>query len=128
MRVSSITRLGAPIQLYVVPPSVARQALDRAYRALADVERMVKAFTATEIPAPGRSRPEEAIAADSPVAKLVTMLVTQALRDRASDIHLEPSDGVLRVRFRIDGALNDVLNLPTPWPAPWSAGSRSWPI
>jgi type IV pilus assembly protein PilB len=105
--------IGAPVQLYVVPPSVARQALDRAYRALADVDRMVKAFTATEGPRTGAiSAREEAIAADSPVAKVVTMLVTEALRDRASDIHLEPSDGVLRVRFRIDGALHDVLNLP----------------
>jgi type IV pilus assembly protein PilB len=55
---------------------------------------------------------EETIAADSPVAKVVTMLVTEALRDRASDIHLEPSDGELRVRFRIDGTLHDVLSLP----------------
>jgi type IV pilus assembly protein PilB len=46
------------------------------------------------------------------VAKVVTMLVTEALRDRASDIHLEPSDTQLRVRFRIDGALHDVLSLP----------------
>ncbi len=105
--------LGAPVQLLVVPASVARQALDRAYRALADVDRMVKAFTATEAPRGGAATArEEAIAADSPVAKVVTMLVTEALRDRASDIHLEPSDGVLRVRFRIDGALHDVLNLP----------------
>jgi type IV pilus assembly protein PilB len=40
------------------------------------------------------------------------MLVTEALRDRASDVHLEPTDGELRVRFRIDGALHDVLSLP----------------
>ena len=55
------------------------------------------------------------------------MLVTQALRDRASDVHLEPSDEQMRVRFRIDGALNDVLSLPMAVSAPWSAGSRSWP-
>jgi type IV pilus assembly protein PilB len=105
--------LGAPVKLYAVPPSAARQALDRSYRALADVDRMVKAFTATETPRPaGGTAREEAIAADSPVAKVVTMLVTEALRDRASDIHLEPGDGELRVRFRIDGALHDVLTLP----------------
>jgi type IV pilus assembly protein PilB len=105
--------LGSPVQLLVVPPTAARQALDRAYRALADVDRMVKAFTATETPrGVAISAREEAIAADSPVAKVVTMLVTEALRDRASDIHLEPTDGTLRVRFRIDGALHDVLNLP----------------
>ena len=40
------------------------------------------------------------------------MMITQGLRDRASDIHIEPHDDKVRVRFRIDGALNDVLELP----------------
>ncbi len=105
--------VGGPVQLYLVPLSTARQALDRTYRALADVDRMVKAFEATDTPRLGALvGRDESIGADSPVAKVVTMLVTEALRDRASDIHLEPSDGIMRVRFRIDGALHDVLTLP----------------
>ncbi len=104
--------LGSAIQLYAVPASSARQAIDRAYRALADVDRMVKAFTATDAPRLAGATREETVAADSPVAKVVTMLVTAALRDRASDVHLEPTDGELRVRFRIDGALHDVRTLP----------------
>ena len=40
------------------------------------------------------------------------MIITQALRDRASDVHIEPQDGQVRVRFRIDGALHDVIALP----------------
>ena len=40
------------------------------------------------------------------------MVITQALRDRASDIHIEPSGDRVRVRYRIDGALADVLDLP----------------
>ena len=40
------------------------------------------------------------------------MIITQALRDRASDIHIEPQDDRVRVRYRIDGALHDVLDLP----------------
>ncbi len=104
--------LGSPIRLYVVPASSARHAIDRAYRALADVDRMVKAFTAIDAPRLAGISREETLVADSPVAKVVTMLVTEALRDRASDVHLEPTDGELRVRFRIDGALHDVLSLP----------------
>jgi type IV pilus assembly protein PilB len=108
-----------PVQLYLVPPSTARQALDRTYRALADVDRMVKAFEATDIPRLGGvALRDDTIGADSPIAKVVTMLVTEALRDRASDIHLEPSDKQLRVRFRIDGALHDVLTLPMSMSAP----------
>jgi type IV pilus assembly protein PilB len=40
------------------------------------------------------------------------MIVTQALRERASDVHLEPQDQRIRVRFRTDGALHDSLSLP----------------
>ncbi len=39
-------------------------------------------------------------------------MLTQALRDRASDVHIEPMDTLTRVRFRIDGVLHDVLTLP----------------
>jgi type IV pilus assembly protein PilB len=111
--------VGAPVELFAVTRAEARQAVDRAYRALADVERMVKAFEAVEAPkTPGIALRDESIGADSPVAKVVTMLVTEALRDRASDVHLEPSDKALRVRFRIDGALHDVLTLPMSMSAP----------
>jgi general secretion pathway protein E len=40
------------------------------------------------------------------------MLVNQAIQDRASDIHVEPEERRLRIRFRIDGALQDVMSLP----------------
>ena len=114
-----VALVGGPVRVLAVPPSVARQAIDRSYRALADVDRMVSAFSATETPRQAGNRAKEEVeSADSPVAKLVSMIVTQALRDRASDIHIEPSDGVLRVRFRIDGALNDMLDLPDSMSAP----------
>ena len=49
---------------------------------------------------------------DAPVVQVVNLLITQAMRDRASDIHIEPQDERLRVRFRIDGALHDAVELP----------------
>ena len=45
--------------------------------------------------------------------QVVTRILTQAKRDRASDVHIEPSQDVVRVRFRIDGALKEVLRLPS---------------
>jgi type IV pilus assembly protein PilB len=42
----------------------------------------------------------------------VARILTQAKRDRASDVHIEPSQDVVRVRFRIDGALKEILMLP----------------
>ena len=56
------------------------------------------------------------------------MIITQALRDRASDIHIEPQTERVRVRYRIDGALHDVLELPAvDGPGRGRAASRSWP-
>ena len=111
--------VGSPVRLLAVSPAVARHAIDQAYLALADVDHIVRAFTLGEgyRSASARAR-DEAFTADSPVAKVVNMLLTQALRDRASDLHLEPSDGIMRVRFRIDGALNDILSLPMGMSAP----------
>src|SRR6202022_1058484 len=49
----------------------------------------------------------------SPAVEIVNLLITQGLRDRASDIHIEPQKDYLRVRFRIDGVLQDISHLPT---------------
>ena len=49
---------------------------------------------------------------DSGPAHVIALLLQQALQDRASDIHIEPSEIRLRIRFRIDGILHEVMNLP----------------
>jgi type IV pilus assembly protein PilB len=49
---------------------------------------------------------------DAPIVKLVNMLITQAVADRASDIHIEPSEHDVRVRYRIDGVLHEVMRPP----------------
>jgi type IV pilus assembly protein PilB len=48
----------------------------------------------------------------APVTKLVNFLITDAVRRGASDIHVEPYERILRVRFRIDGILHEVLSPP----------------
>ncbi len=50
---------------------------------------------------------------DAPVVQVVGRILTQAMRDRASDVHIEPSELGIRVRYRIDGALKEVLTLPS---------------
>ena len=49
---------------------------------------------------------------DAPAARMFDLIMIQAIRDRASDIHLEPDEMALRVRFRIDGFLYESLTLP----------------
>jgi len=53
------------------------------------------------------------ITSTSPAIEIVNLLITQGLRDRASDIHIEPQKAYLRVRFRIDGVLQDMAHLPS---------------
>ncbi|MDZ7372334.1 MAG: type II secretion system ATPase GspE [candidate division KSB1 bacterium] len=68
-----------------------------------------------------REQPEEqpsateelkAKAEEAPVIKLVNLIIAQAIRDRASDIHIEPEERHLRVRYRIDGILHEAFQPP----------------
>lgn len=49
---------------------------------------------------------------DAPIVKLANGILMNAIKSHASDIHIEPSEDVLRVRYRIDGVLHPVLKLP----------------
>jgi type IV pilus assembly protein PilB len=48
----------------------------------------------------------------APIVKLVDLMLNQALKKRASDLHIEPEYGCLRIRYRIDGALHEVFRVP----------------
>jgi len=54
----------------------------------------------------------EAISKEAPIIQLVNMLIVQGVKDRASDIHIEPNEKGLLIRFRIDGMLHDIRTLP----------------
>jgi type IV pilus assembly protein PilB len=107
--------IGGNINLLLAPPSDVRRAIDRAYKALAGVAEHVRHF---EITSAATARTDEAselqkaVEKHAPVVRVVQLILTQALRDRASDVHIEPQADRVRVRMRIDGALHDVLELP----------------
>jgi type IV pilus assembly protein PilB len=46
---------------------------------------------------------------DGPIVKMVNLLITQAIGDRASDIHIEPTERDVRIRYRVDGVLHEVM-------------------
>ncbi len=52
------------------------------------------------------------LSAGTPVVKLVSLIISQAILDRASDIHIEPEEKSLQVRYRIDGILHETLSPP----------------
>jgi type IV pilus assembly protein PilB len=55
---------------------------------------------------------EADIAEDSPVAQTINLLLEYAIRSNASDIHIEPREGFVQIRYRIDGVLKEVNRLP----------------
>jgi general secretion pathway protein E len=57
------------------------------------------------------TEPEDLLesADDAPIIRLINALLTEAIRDNASDIHIEPYENRLRIRFRVDGTLKEVL-------------------
>jgi type IV pilus assembly protein PilB len=113
---AAMAALGAaidrPLRIMVATPSDIQRAIGNSYRALTGVSMQVRAFEAAHVPRRDTARAAEAIGDDAPVVQVVSMIITQALRDRASDVHIEPHDDRIRVRYRIDGALHDVLDLP----------------
>lgn len=107
--------LGAPVELALATAPEIQWAIDATHHALAGVDGQVAAFTSVHgrrQAASATSIAIEAAASDAPIVRIVDMVITQALRDRASDIHIEPQGETVRVRFRIDGALHQVLELP----------------
>jgi type IV pilus assembly protein PilB len=105
---------GQKIGFVLAPITDIRWAIDNSYRALGGVDKLVEAFEAVEGERKRTIDPSatEVVADNAPVVQVVTRILTQAKRDRASDVHIEPSEEVVRVRFRIDGALKEILVLP----------------
>jgi type IV pilus assembly protein PilB len=84
-------------------------AIDRHYRADSDLEDLTAILDVEE--EEDLSKVREAVD-DAPIVRYVNALITQAIQDRASDIHLEPTERDLRVRYRIDGVLHEIMRSP----------------
>ncbi|MFC1967500.1 GspE/PulE family protein [Chloroflexota bacterium] len=85
------------------------QAISSNYRSFSQIESQISQLSA--------SSGEEAavipkITAKTPIVQTVDLLIAQAALDRASDIHIEPQEDRLRIRYRIDGILHDVFSFP----------------
>ncbi|MCU1501203.1 MAG: pilus biosynthesis protein PilB, partial [Ilumatobacteraceae bacterium] len=99
------------VNVYLAPPEDVATSLNTHYRVLTNSDEDVKEFWKSVV----TKQDIDALLGgedDAPIIQLVNRIITQALRDRASDIHVEPTDGRIRVRYRIDGALREVLSLP----------------
>ncbi len=83
-----------------------KEASDAATRAAASQHRADTATEKVEV------TDLHAVTDDAPIVKYVNLILRQALQERASDVHIEPTADDLRVRFRIDGVLHDITRSP----------------
>ncbi|HBU05426.1 MAG TPA: type II secretion system protein GspE, partial [Nitrospiraceae bacterium] len=100
-----------PVDTVVITESDLLRALDQ-YYTRGEMDEVVKA---ADVYYPEKEKivaAAEAMVEDTPIVKLVNTVVTQAVKDRASDIHVEPYEDSIRVRFRIDGKLHDIMKPP----------------
>ncbi|HEV8228571.1 MAG TPA: ATPase, T2SS/T4P/T4SS family [Candidatus Limnocylindria bacterium] len=103
-----------PIRPLLALHSDIELAIDQRYHVLDDLERHIARFAQQRHEAPPQFLAPllTGIEQDAPIVQTVNLIFTQALRDRASDIHIEPQETLVRVRFRVDGTLHDVADLP----------------
>jgi type IV pilus assembly protein PilB len=101
----------AEVRTVVATASQILETIDRFYRVDGEVDAVMQAANeeATEDVDLGNI---SEVVEDAPIVKFVNLLVNQAVQDRASDIHVEPTETDLRIRFRIDGVLHEVMHSP----------------
>jgi general secretion pathway protein E/type IV pilus assembly protein PilB len=103
--------LRAKIQPVLAKPAEIDRLIKKHYGVAADeVHRMVDAAKAdvTVIKEGAGAEDDASLAEDAALVKFVNQIFTEAVRDRASDIHVEPMEDELRIRYRIDGVLHKV--------------------
>lgn len=106
------------VVLVLAPPKMLTHAIESYYAESASMETLLEGIDEEEIEVVKQGEEKEkdslgnikAGAEDAPVVKMVNVILDEALRQRASDIHFEPYEKYFRVRYRIDGALKETLS------------------
>ncbi len=120
---------GFDIEPVIATEEAISRALDGQFgvNAIATVEEEVRGITATEWDQVGfEDAVEEDISLedmkkmvdDAPIVRVVNLVISQAINDKASDIHIEPEARTVKVRYRVDGVLHDVMTPPKHIQAP----------
>ncbi len=87
-----------------------RDAIDFNYKSFGEIEEQV-----SRISIPAEETDEKVVlraATDTPLVQALNLIIEEAIKARASDIHIEPQEDRVRIRYRIDGTLQDTMSLP----------------
>ena len=109
--------LGSPLRVMLAPPKAILSGINQVYERSTDTaEQAISDLAAESLDriAEELSEPEDLLDADdeAPMIRLVNSILFQAVQQRASDIHFEPFEREVAVRYRIDGVLYNVLSPP----------------
>jgi len=104
-------RLGSEIECTLASKTRLRSFIERYVRSDVSIDDAVQQFE-DDVEESGLGASEEMDAQSAPVIRLVHMLITEAVKGRASDIHIEPMANRVRVRYRIDGVCRERDNIP----------------
>ncbi len=108
-------KTGCLIEPVVASEADIKQAINQYYGVSGGIEDVIKSIDIKKIEV---SEEEESIeklqdiAEEAPIIRLVNLILMQAIRDSASDIHVEPEEKDLHIRYRIDGILHDIITIP----------------
>lgn len=111
---------GCEIHILLAPASTISQGIERHYARIRGTRNVEEAMAEAVVELRDASASEEALdadeaersAQDAPIIKLVEEIIGQALNERATDIHVEPQESMLIVRYRVDGLLTTAITPP----------------
>ena len=108
---------GYNVEVVVASEAAIKQAIDGYYDQSASMADALSEFDDIDLELVGEDSLEsinelEKASEDAPVVKLVNLILTDAIKKKASDIHIEPYEHMFRVRYRIDGVLYEVMKPP----------------
>jgi len=107
-------KTGLTIQTVLASESDIQKAIDKYYRVQNYLDKVIHDIQLddTSLEEPLQEMFDDTTEEGSSIVKVVNLILTQAIRDGGSDIHIEPDDKIMRIRYRIDGILHEAFKLP----------------
>jgi len=103
-------RIQRPLKVFMASEAGVRHVLDQYRTDLSSVDKAAE-FSQEEAKAEEASD-VKTIVQDSPISQALSKILEYAIKSRASDIHVEPLEGSLKIRCRVDGVLREIMQLP----------------
>ncbi len=103
-------RIQRPLKVFMASEAGVRHVLDQYKTDLSSVGEAAEASQAEA--SLDSDRDVKTIVQDSPISKALSTILEYAVKSRASDVHVEPLEGSLKIRVRVDGVLREIMQLP----------------